>query len=211
MHRLPAGDIGHRGAMVGLSDVNVVCVFVFAAAVMVFVSRQWRAMTTRADAARWAHRDALTGLPDRVVFHERLQAALDHPRAACVGAFMIDIDRYRLVNASYGQRAGDDVLASIAERLHTVLGPDDFLARLAGDQFAVLCPNMYDGRHAEQVADRVRGALVRPFNVDGEQVWLTACIGIALDDGNIGTAGSLQREAEAALERAQSAGPGHHL
>jgi diguanylate cyclase (GGDEF)-like protein len=190
---------------------GVLGVCAIALALVLFGYRRYRDGKARADAARWANRDALTGLPDRVVFHQRVQAAVDRSARGCVGVFMIDIDRYRLVNVSYGHRAGDDVLASIAERLDAILGPEDLLSRLAGDQFGVLCPNVYDGRHAEQVADRVRQALVRPFNVDGEQLWLTACIGIALDDGGSESAGSLQRDAEAALLRAQASGPGHHV
>ena len=182
-----------------------------ALALVLFGYRRYREVTARTDAARWANRDALTGLPDRVVFHDRLTRELEHSGPGTVGVLVIDIDRYRLVNASYGHRAGDDVLASIAERLHAVLGSEDLLARLAGDQFAVLCPSLFDGRHASQVADRVRQALVRPFNVDGEQLWLTACVGIALDDGETTSAGSLQRDAEAALLRAQAAGPGHDV
>ena len=142
-----------------------------ALALVLFGYRRWREVTAdRVAASRWAHRDALTGLPDRVVFLQRLQAALDRPGRACVGVLVVDVDGFRLVNVSYGHRAGDDVLASIAERLHAVLGADDLLVRLAGDQFAVLCPNLYDGRHAEQIADRVRQALVRPFDVDCERL-----------------------------------------
>src|SRR5437868_6089226 len=85
------------------------------------------------------------------------------------------------------------------------------LVRLAGDQFAVLCTNIYDERHAEAVADRVHQGLVRPFAVDNEQLWLTACIGVAIDDGGGESASSLLRDAEAALERAQASGPGHHV
>ena len=183
-----------------------------ALALVLFGYRRWREVTAdRLAASRWAHRDALTGLPDRVVFLQRLQAALDRPGRACVGVLVVDVDGFRLVNVSYGHRAADDVLASIAERLHAVLGADDLLVRLAGDQFAVLCPNLYDGRHAEQIADRVRQALVRPFDVDGERLWLTASIGVALNDGDDETASSLQRDAEAALLRAQASGPGHHV
>ncbi|TMK86069.1 MAG: bifunctional diguanylate cyclase/phosphodiesterase [Actinobacteria bacterium] len=183
-----------------------------ALSLVLFGYRRWREVTAkRADADRWAHRDALTGLPDRVVFQERLHAALERPGRGCVGVLVIDVDRFRLVNVNYGQRAGDDVLASVAQRLHAVLGSEDLLVRLAGDQFAVLCPNLYDGRHAEAVADRVRQGLVRPFAVEGEQLWLTACIGVAVDDGGGESVGSLLRDAEHALERAQASGPGHHL
>src|SRR5437764_3935116 len=79
-----------------------------ALALVLFGYRRWREVTaTRADAARWAHRDALTGLPDRVVFQERLQTALDGAAPGCVGVLVIDVDRYRLVNVNYGHRAGD--------------------------------------------------------------------------------------------------------
>ena len=182
-----------------------------ALALLLFGYRRWREVTTRqATAARWAHSDALTGLPDRVVFQERLQSALARPSRGCVGVLVTDIDRFRLVNASYGQGAGDRVLAGIAQRLQAVLGCEDLLVRLAGDQFAVLCPNLYDGRHAEQVAERVRQSLVRPFAIDGEELWLTASIGFAVDDDGE-SAGSLLRDAEAALERAQAAGTGQHV
>src|SRR5204863_7925726 len=135
-----------------------------------------------------------------------LQAALDRPGRGCVGALVIDVDRFRVVNVNYGHRAGDDVLASIAERLHAVLGPDDLLVRLAGDQFAVLCPNLYDARHAEQVADRVRQGLVRPFGLGAEQIWLSVSVGMAVDDGSGDSATVLLRDAELALERAQAKG-----
>src|SRR5207245_9489789 len=125
-----------------------------------------------------------------VVFQERLHAALERSVRACVGVLVIDVDRFRLVNVNYGQGAGDDVLASVAQRLQAVLGSEDLLVRLAGDQFAVLCPNLYDGRHAEQVADRVRQSLVRPFTIDGEHLWLTACTGVAVEDGESASASS---------------------
>jgi len=190
-----------------------------ALALLLFGYRRWRQTTSeRATAARWAHSDALTGLPDRVVFLDRLQAALDRPGRACVGVLVADVDRFRQVNASYGQRAGDQVLAGIAERLQAVLGSEDVLVRLAGDQFAVLSPNLYDGRHGERVAERVRQSLLRPFTVDSEQVWLTASIGLAVDDnrGVRDSSGSasgsaLLRDAEIALERAQAQGAGHHV
>jgi diguanylate cyclase (GGDEF)-like protein len=182
-----------------------------ALALVLFGYRRWRESARSASVTRLAHSDALTGLPDRVVFQQRLRAALERPARGCVGVLVADIDRFRVVNASYGQRAGDDVLAGIAQRLQAVLGPEDLLVRLAGDQFAVLCPNIYDGRHAEQVGERVRQSLVRPFAVDGEHVWLTACMGLAVEDTAGHSASSLLRDAEAALERAQSAGPGHHV
>src|SRR3954471_14172924 len=161
-----------------------------ALAVVLFGYRRRREVTARADAARWAHRDALTGLPDRVVFHERMQSALDRSPRGRVVAVVIDIDGYRVVNASYGHRVGDDVLTAIAERLHAVLGSDDLLVRLAGDQFGVLGAQLYDERHPALVADPVRQALVRPSDVDGEKLWLTACIGVPVDASGNTSAGA---------------------
>src|SRR5205814_2016622 len=92
--------------------------------------RRWRESDATQAVARWVHRDALTGLPDRVVFQERLQAALEGGRSGCVAVLVLDVDRFRLVNASYGNRGGDEVLASLAERLHAVLGPEELVQRL---------------------------------------------------------------------------------
>jgi diguanylate cyclase (GGDEF)-like protein len=182
-----------------------------ALALVLFGYRRWRELDANKAAVRWVHRDALTGLPDRVIFQERLQAAVETRHAGCVAVLVLDIDRFRLVNASYGNRAGDEVLASLAERLHAVLGPEDLLVRLAGDQFAVLCANLYDARHAEQVAERVRQSLVRPFGLGAEQIWLSVSVGVAVDDGSGESATALLRDAELALERAQAAGTGHHV
>jgi diguanylate cyclase (GGDEF)-like protein len=204
--------VADRGRAAARPQDAVLLLSLIALALVLFGYRRWREAARRKEtAARWANNDALTGLPDRVVFAERLQSTLERPGRACVGVLVADIDHFRLVNASYGHRAGDLVLAGIAQRLQAVLGSEDLLARLAGDQFAVLCPNLYDARHGEQVAERVRQSLVRPFSLDGEQLWLTASIGIAIDDGGKAGDGSLLRDAEAALERAQAAGPGHQL
>ncbi len=194
------------------SDVSVAAPVLIAGVLLLFACRRWREVAaTRAATTRWAHSDALTGLPDRVVFQQRLDAALGRPARGCVGVLVVDVDAFSTVNANYGLAGGDRLLASVAQRLHAVLGQDDLLARLAGDQFAILGANLYDGRHAEQVAERVRHSLVRPFNVDGEQVWITACIGVALDDSGSASASALQHDAEEALERAKAAGAGRHV
>src|SRR4051794_2156389 len=123
----------------------VLLLALIALALLLFGYRRWRESSShQATEARWAHSDALTGLPDRVVFQERLQSALERSGSGCVGVLVADIDRFHMVNASYGAQAGDRVLAGVAQRLQAVLGADDLLVRLAGDQFAVLCPNLYD-------------------------------------------------------------------
>jgi diguanylate cyclase (GGDEF)-like protein len=180
-------------------------------ALLLFGYRRWRERDATSAVARLVHRDALTGLPDRVVFQEGLQSALGGAQTGCVAVLVLDVDRFRLVNASYGNRAGDELLANLAERLDAVLGPDDLLVRLGGDQFAVLCPSLYDTRHAEQVGERVRQSLVRPFGLGNEQIWLSVSVGMAVADGAGESATELLREAELALERAQAAGTGRHV
>jgi diguanylate cyclase (GGDEF)-like protein len=189
----------------------IMLIAVIALALVLFGYRRWREHDGERSAEAWANRDALTGLPDRVVFQERLQIALEGDHTGTVGVLVIDLDRFGLVNASYGHRAGDEVLAAVAGRLDAVLGSEDILVRLAGDQFAVLCPGLHDIRHAEHVADRVRQGLVRPFALGAEQVWLSASIGLAVDDGTGESPTSLLRDAESALERAKTGGTGRHV
>src|SRR5437773_5001012 len=201
---------GHNPDGTGVQQ-PLLLVTLVALALVLFGYRRWRELDASQAVAGWVHRDALTGLPDRVVFQERLQAALEAGRTGYVAVLVLDVDRVRLVNASYGNRGGDEVLASLAERLHAVLGPEDLLVRLAGDQFAVLCTNIYDARHAEQVAERVRQGLVRPFGLGAEQIWLSVSVGMAVDDGSGDSATVLLRDAELALERAQAKGTGRHV
>ena len=125
--------------------------------------------------------DALTGLPNRVLMLERIEHAFDRGRRSrnVSAVFFIDLDRFKEVNDTYGHRIGDQLLVGIGERLTGVLRPGDTLARLSGDEFAVLCEDLEDPAEADVIAARFDAAPAVPFTLSSVVVRTTASIGIA--------------------------------
>jgi len=135
--------------------------------------------------SRLAHQalhDALTGLPNRVLFLERLASSVEAAarRSIHSAVLFIDIDRFKSVNDIAGHAAGDQLLVGVARRLREALRPSDTVARLGGDEFVVLCENLYDVQsEAVAIAERICTTLAQPFMVNGAEVFTTASIGIA--------------------------------
>ncbi len=157
--------------------------------------------------ARQAIHDPLTGLPNRLLFVQRLARALgrgpqNSPRCA---VFFVDLDRFKLVNDSLGHSAGDRLLVSIADRLRTALRPDDLVARFGGDEFVVLCEGVPDEQTATIVADRLALAVSRPVALTEGEVFVTASIGIALSAPG-DTPETLLRNADTAMYGAKDQG-----
>ena len=159
-----------------------------------------------------AHYDALTGLPNRSLFRERLDGALAErdagPQSGKVALLAIDVDRFKSVNDTLGHAAGDTLLREVANRLKSVLRPDDLAARLGGDEFAVLVLGAQADRAARSIATRVTQLLAEPFALSGQTVHLGGSIGIAVYPEDAGDAAALLRNAEIALCRAQAEGRG---
>jgi diguanylate cyclase (GGDEF)-like protein/PAS domain S-box-containing protein len=160
--------------------------------------------------AYMAHHDALTGLPNRVMFNERLAAdlakvAADGERLA---VHCLDLDHFKSVNDTLGHPVGDLLLRQVAERLSSCLRKSDMVARLGGDEFAVVQTPIIDPDEASKLAGRLIEVLSQPFALDGHDVVIGASIGIALapDDGD--GADALLRNADMALYRAKSEGRG---
>jgi diguanylate cyclase (GGDEF)-like protein/PAS domain S-box-containing protein len=130
-----------------------------------------------------AHHDALTGLPNRVLFHDRLtQALLSAERHRTpVAVLLIDLDRFKAVNDSLGHAAGDRLLQGLATRLHGCLRASDTVARMGGDEFAVLLPHT-DAAGAIEVARKLHEQLCTPLPLDDVPVEVGASIGIAIKD-----------------------------
>ncbi|HEU0017797.1 MAG TPA: EAL domain-containing protein, partial [Methyloceanibacter sp.] len=153
--------------------------------------------------------DSLTSLPNRELFMDRLQGAITRAREGKANrptVMFIDIDRFKNVNKSFGLAVGDSMLLTLGRRLSRHLNPQDTLARLGSDQFAILMISDPDPRQVATLAERVRRALRTPMKIGGKEIVLTASIGIVVDDGVQSAAQDFLREGEIAMLRAKRAG-----
>jgi diguanylate cyclase (GGDEF)-like protein len=152
--------------------------------------------------------DSLTGLPNRELFLDRLDRELAHgvvtPERAPV-VIIVDIDKFRSVNAAFGFVVGDSLLLTVARRLHTLIGPLETVARLGGNQFGLIV-NRNDPRELAELAETIRKAVRSPSQVAGEEIVLTGAVGIAVADLEVDTARTLLNAAEIATLRAKRSG-----
>lgn len=158
-----------------------------------------------------AMHDVLTGLPNRALFMDRLKLALsrrERRRERGCAVMFLDLDQFKALNDSLGHAAGDRVLVAVAERLSSVLRPEDTAARLGGDEFAIVVENVASIRDLEVVADRVLAELNRPFEILGHRVQMLVSIGAALADDRHEIPDHLVRDADLAMYRAKQDG-GH--
>lgn len=155
-----------------------------------------------------AHYDSLTGLPNRVLFYERLRQGLQQSqRSGRASAIMfIDLDHFKLVNDTLGHAAGDKLLREAGRRISTCLRRNDTAGRLGGDEFCVLLVDLSSEQDAALVADKLTAALRRPFLVDGSEVFVTSSIGIALSPLDGTDPDMLVSGADTAMYRAKQTG-----
>jgi diguanylate cyclase (GGDEF)-like protein/PAS domain S-box-containing protein len=156
-----------------------------------------------------AFHDALTGLPNRAQFTNRLQQALRRNIDSHSGlaVFFIDLDRFKVINDSLGHEGGDKLLTLAASRLATHLRPGDVLARFGGDEFAILVEDVSAGA-VGSIAERFLAALQAPFVLDGHDVVVDASIGVVVASSNAQDATQLLRAADVAMYEAKRAGRG---
>jgi diguanylate cyclase (GGDEF)-like protein/PAS domain S-box-containing protein len=155
-------------------------------------------------------RDRLTGLPNRALFMERLsQAVLRSDRRKFFPAVLfLDLDRFKVVNDSLSHEAGDQLLMQVARRLRGCLRPEDTVARLGGDEFVVLFEDILTVSDGLLVADRISQGLMQPFLLDGQEVYTTCSMGIAISASADAVPSELVRDAEVAMYRAKAKGKG---
>ncbi len=155
-----------------------------------------------------AHHDALTGLPNRVLFEDRLELAVAeaarHGRRLAV--LFVDLDGFKRINDAHGHAAGDAVLVEVAARLARSLRESDTLARLHGDEFVVLLPEIAADADARALAATLLDALAPPIDFEGKRSALTASIGVGVYPRDAGDAAGMLRVADAAMYRAKDAG-----
>ncbi|MFC0252486.1 EAL domain-containing protein [Massilia consociata] len=155
-----------------------------------------------------AHHDALTGLPNRLLFHDRLQHAM--VRAARAGeqlaVLFIDLDRFKNVNDTLGHHVGDELLKQAAGALAKCLREGDTLARLGGDEFIVLLEDVGGAFGAGHVAEKLMTLFEQPFTVSGHELFVTASVGIALFPQDGADLNMLVRNADVAMYQAKARG-----
>jgi diguanylate cyclase (GGDEF)-like protein/PAS domain S-box-containing protein len=154
--------------------------------------------------------DNLTGLPNRELFHDRLESALTFARrdeAIRPTVIVIDLDRFKQINEQAGHTAGDSILLTLSRRLTRLLKPQDTLARIAGDELAILLLSEREPSQITAFADMLRSAVTTPINFNEREIFITASIGIALYDPN-GTNGrdEMLKNAEIAMVYAKRQG-----
>ena len=155
-----------------------------------------------------AYHDALTGLPNRLLFADRLALALANARRRGRGlaVLYLDLDDFKHVNDTLGHTVGDHLLQDVARRLGKTLRADDTVARMGGDEFVLLLPDIDDADTAARVAEKLVEAIARPFEVDGRSFYFTTSVGISLFPADGDDPETLLRNADSALYRAKDQG-----
>ncbi len=155
-----------------------------------------------------AYYDALTGLPNRRLFQDRLGLALPQMRRhkQKLAVMFIDLDLFKRINDTLGHDVGDGVLCEMAERLKECVREGDTVSRMGGDEFTILQPDIKDAANAVQLATRIITSLRKPFTTGGHELMVTSSIGIALYPNDGETADDLTKNADTAMYRAKDLG-----
>jgi diguanylate cyclase (GGDEF)-like protein len=153
-----------------------------------------------------AHHDALTGLPNRVLLHQRLEQAVKLRQG--VGVLCLDLDRFKEVNDTLGHAIGDVLLKAVAERLRSCAREPDTVARSSGDEFVIVPISTKPSDDAALLATRIQEMINRPFELDGHQIVVGASIGIAISPNDGTDPHDLLKHADLALYRSKSQGRG---
>lgn len=154
-----------------------------------------------------AHHDALTGLPNRVLFEDRLAQTIAHSEryGRLFTVMFLDLDGFKDVNDTLGHDAGDELLIKVAKRLKQKLRTSDTVARLGGDEFTVIVP-IQDASHAQIVADKLLSAFETPFEIAGQSLSIHASLGISVYPRDGTDASTLQKHADIAMYHVKNSG-----
>ncbi len=161
-----------------------------------------------------AHHDALTQLPNRAMFADRLTYSIRHLKRHPNQRFavlFIDLDRFKMINDTLGHHAGDQFLIEISKRLRACVRDNDILARLGGDEFVVLLDSLQSLEDVEEITSRIIDSIAQPFELDGHTLYSNASIGIAQSRVSYKDANEILRDADAAMYQAKSLGRGRYV
>lgn len=160
-----------------------------------------------------ATHDALTELPNRALFMDRLTQALERSKRQknfLFAVLFLDLDRFKVVNDSLGHNAGDQLLIECAARLTSRIRSEDTVARLGGDEFVILLENIKDHIEVTRVSDRILNDLALPHALEGNKVYIFASIGIVINEGQYEHPADILRDADIAMYRAKGQGRGRY-
>ncbi|MBI2311014.1 MAG: EAL domain-containing protein [Betaproteobacteria bacterium] len=155
-----------------------------------------------------AYHDVLTGLPNRRLFRDRLEQAAANARRSghSLALLYLDLDRFKNINDTLGHSVGDALLKAVADRITGTVRHEDTVARLEGDEFAILLSDIHNVENAARVAEKLARSLKQPFHVPGHELFVTASIGISLYPQDTEDLDTLNQNADLALHRAKELG-----
>jgi diguanylate cyclase (GGDEF)-like protein len=161
--------------------------------------------------SQMAQHDNLTGLPNRILFDDRLSLEINHMRRenSLLAVMFIDLDRFKPINDNYGHSAGDAVLIQIAQRISSCLRDIDTVSRRGGDEFTVILSGINDITDSEKVANAILVELAKPFIYNDKQIYASASIGISLYPQHGETTEQLLLQADSAMYKAKAKGGNH--
>lgn len=176
---------------------------------IVFVSRSIYERQHLEEMIRYqAFHDPVTGLPNRMLFKDRLSLAIAHAKRynQVLAVLYLDLDRFKQINDTLGHDLGDKLLKCVAERLTVCVREEDTVARLGGDEFTLLLPDIERGENAAVVAQKILEAIRQPFKIDGYELFITTSIGIVLHPNDGADTETLLKNADMAMYLAKEAG-----
>lgn len=160
-----------------------------------------------------AFHDGLTGLPNRTFLSDRMSMAIERAKRSCDYKFavlFIDLDRFKVVNDTMGHEMGDKLLIDLSNRLKECVRLVDTVARLGGDEFALLLDGITDQEVAIEIAARIQESLSQPFDLDGQEFFTSASIGISFSSLGYDSPEDILRDADTAMYRAKANGKARH-
>ncbi len=160
-----------------------------------------------------AYHDPLTDLPNRILFYDRLTLALAHARRnqRMLAVMFLDLDRFKIVNDMMGHTIGDNLLKDVGQQLKSCVRADDTVARIGGDEFTILLPEIKRADDAAKVAEKINQALKKPWALNGYEFHITSSIGIALYPNDGEDADTLMKNADTAMYRAKEQGDNYQF
>ncbi|WP_428943355.1 putative bifunctional diguanylate cyclase/phosphodiesterase [Pantoea sp. FN060301] len=167
---------------------------------------------SEAQAQHLAFHDVLTGLPNRALVEERLTQALGKMTRndEHIALLLLDLDRFKLVNDTYGHHAGDELIIEVGHRLNALVSENDTVGRLGGDEFVVVVTNIRAADVVQALCERIIAALSLPFTLLGSETWIGVSIGVSMAPDDAIDRSEMMRKADIALYEAKSQGRGQY-